>query len=235
MQFTVTFNGNGGSGGTGSMTVTYGQKPGNISSKPSRTGYTYAGHKIGSTLYWNSSGTAQCNYGYTSNQTAYAQWNVINYTISYSKSNCGISGDSRTSYNIETATFTLGDVSGDVSYQTYGNSRGANMYSFSCSVSGGSNRSGRTINKGCTGNISWSGWRNKCYWGVIKSITKNTMVAASKAMLGCGDYACYNMLNSDNNMAANRWAGGKRVRVSFNHKVYDGWNPPSGVTVYNRA
>ncbi len=79
-SYTITFNPNGGSVSTSNKTVTnkstYGSLP-----TPTRTGYTFNG------WYTSASGgtkiTSSSTVNLSANQTLYAQWNPINYTVTY--------------------------------------------------------------------------------------------------------------------------------------------------------
>ena len=70
---------------------------------PTRTGYTFGGWFTNEGL----TGTAvtTIDHGSTDNVELWAKWDIINYTITYHLD--GGSVDNPTSYNIETATFTL--------------------------------------------------------------------------------------------------------------------------------
>lgn len=85
-EYTVTFNANGGSVSTGSKTVTYASTYGTLPT-PTRTGYTFSG------WYTSASGgtqiTASTTVSITSNQTLYAHWTIITYTVSYNKGSSG--------------------------------------------------------------------------------------------------------------------------------------------------
>lgn len=82
ITYSVTYNANGGSGAPSNQTKTYGTNLTLSSTKPTRTGYTFAGWNT------NSSGTGT-NYAagatYTSNAalTLYAKWTLITYTVQY--------------------------------------------------------------------------------------------------------------------------------------------------------
>lgn len=81
-SYKVSYNANGGSGAPGAQTKWYGENLTLSSTKPTRTGYTFAGWNT------NSSGTGT-NYSsggtYTGNAavTLYAKWTAITYTVSY--------------------------------------------------------------------------------------------------------------------------------------------------------
>ena len=75
-KYTVTLNRNGGSGGSGSVTATYGSAMPSMT-KPSRSGYTFQGYYTatsGGTQYYNSNGASVRNYDKTAATTLYAQW-----------------------------------------------------------------------------------------------------------------------------------------------------------------
>lgn len=82
ITYSVTYNANGGSGAPSNQTKTYGTNLTLSSTKPTRTGYTFAGWNT------NSSGTGT-NYAagatYTSNAalTLYAKWTLITYKVTY--------------------------------------------------------------------------------------------------------------------------------------------------------
>lgn len=105
VESTVNFDANGGSVSTTSKKVYYNQTMGTMPT-PTRTGYAFknwctdkngAGGVITSDykISWTTSTTS----------TLYAQWTPINYTISYNLN--GGSASNKTSYTIETNTFTL--------------------------------------------------------------------------------------------------------------------------------
>ncbi len=82
--FTVTLNQQSGSGGTGSVTATYGSAmPGIVS--PSRTGYTFGGYYTGTggggTQYYTATGASARNWDMTSSTTLYAKWTVNSYSV----------------------------------------------------------------------------------------------------------------------------------------------------------
>lgn len=78
--YTVTFNPNGGSTPTANKSVTYSETYGSLPT-PSRTGYSFKG------WYTSASGGNKVESGtkvsITSNQTLYAQWERISYTMLY--------------------------------------------------------------------------------------------------------------------------------------------------------
>ncbi|MBP5091813.1 MAG: InlB B-repeat-containing protein, partial [Bacilli bacterium] len=83
---TVTFNKNGGSGGSSSATASQGEAMPSIS-VPSRTGYTFLGYfdsSTGGTKYYNANGTSARNWDKGNDTTLYAQWSANTYNISYS-------------------------------------------------------------------------------------------------------------------------------------------------------
>ena len=71
---------------------------------PTKEGYTFEGWYEASDF--SGSAITQIDAGSTGNKTFYAKWTPINYTITYNLNGGTLSGQ-KTSYNIETATFTL--------------------------------------------------------------------------------------------------------------------------------
>lgn len=84
--YTVTFNANGGTTPTANKSVTYGSTYGTLPT-PTRTGYTFNG------WFTASSGgtqiTASTTVSITADQTLYAHWTIITYTVSYNKGASG--------------------------------------------------------------------------------------------------------------------------------------------------
>ena len=104
--YTVKYNANGGTGAPADQKKVQGIDLTLSSTTPTRTGYTFNN--------WNTKqdGSGQ-SYAkgatYTTDlwsPTLYAQWTIVNYTIGYTLNGGSVSGNP-TSYNVETATFTL--------------------------------------------------------------------------------------------------------------------------------
>jgi uncharacterized repeat protein (TIGR02543 family) len=91
--YTVSYNANGGSVGTTSASVQY---PGSVTlPTPSRSGYTFNGWytaSSGGTFV----GNAGSSYSPTSNITLYAQWSVIQYTVTWNANGGSVSPTSNT-------------------------------------------------------------------------------------------------------------------------------------------
>lgn len=104
---TITFNKNGGSGGTDSLTVTNGAAMSNINI-PAKTGYTFDGYYLNSVQYFNGSGVAQRNWNYGTNQTLTASWIAKEYTVNFDKQlGSGGSDSARATYDAAMPTITL--------------------------------------------------------------------------------------------------------------------------------
>ena len=77
--YTVNFDKQSGSGGSNSVTATYGSAMPSMT-KPSRTGYTFGGYYTGTngsgTQYYNANGGSAKNWDQTSNKTLYAKWTI---------------------------------------------------------------------------------------------------------------------------------------------------------------
>lgn len=102
-SYTVTYNANGGSGAPGSQTKWYGTNITLSSSKPTRTGYTFAG--------WATSASGAvayqpgATYSANANVTLYAKWTAITYTVSYNANGgTGAPGNQTKTYGV---TLTL--------------------------------------------------------------------------------------------------------------------------------
>lgn len=82
-KYTVTFNRNGGSGGTASVTAAYGSAMPGIT-VPTRTGYAFQGYfdsTSGGNRYYNANGTSARTCTLSANTTLYAQWTANSYTV----------------------------------------------------------------------------------------------------------------------------------------------------------
>ena len=84
--YTVTLDAQSGSGGTGSVTATYGASMPAIT-VPTRAGYTFGGYFTGTngsgTQYYAASGASANNWGLTAAATLYAKWTANTYTVSF--------------------------------------------------------------------------------------------------------------------------------------------------------
>lgn len=84
-KWTISLDQKGGSGGTHSITATYGQSMPQIA-VPTRTGYTFVGYfdtdsASGGTQYYTSIGESATTWDKTYNATLYARWTPNTYTI----------------------------------------------------------------------------------------------------------------------------------------------------------
>lgn len=85
-KYTVSFNANGGTGSTASVSATYDSAMPTISNKMSRTGYTFAGYydaASGGTQYYTSANASARTWNKAANTTLYAHWTANKYTVSY--------------------------------------------------------------------------------------------------------------------------------------------------------
>ena len=85
IQSTVTLNKQSGTGGTSSVTATYGQAMPSAT-MPTRTGYTFNGYfdaTSGGTKYYDEYGTSAKNWDKTSATTLYAQWTIKSYSVKW--------------------------------------------------------------------------------------------------------------------------------------------------------
>lgn len=82
---TVTLGKNGGTGGSDSVTATYGEAMPSAT-MPTRTGYSFDGYYdsvTGGTQYYTSTGASARNWDKTSDTTLYAHWTANTYTVKY--------------------------------------------------------------------------------------------------------------------------------------------------------
>ena len=87
-SYTINFDRDGGSGGSDSISVTYGGAPSSIT-PPSRTGHTFGGYFTaqngGGTLYYDGNGAGVKPWAEFSNATLYAYWTANRYTINFDR------------------------------------------------------------------------------------------------------------------------------------------------------
>ena len=146
--YKVVFNANNGVGNMGNQSFTYGISKKLNTNSFTREGYTFNG--------WNTkadgSGTKYENGQNVSNLTAvnngtvtlYAQWKIIEYTITYNLAG-GILSNPKITYNVEDTTFTLGKPT-KTGY-TFTGWTGSNGNNLQTTV---------TISKGSTGNKTYN-------------------------------------------------------------------------------
>jgi uncharacterized repeat protein (TIGR02543 family) len=86
LTYTVTFDKQGGSGGSGSVDATFGSAM-PPASAPTRTGYTFAGYYAqvsgGGSQYYTSAMASARSWDVATNTTLYALWTPSNYTVSF--------------------------------------------------------------------------------------------------------------------------------------------------------
>ncbi len=86
MEFDITLDDNGGTGGQGSIKAIYGSAMPNLTTLPTRTGYTFQGYysaKSGGTQYFDAAGKGVGTYGLTKATTVYARWEANKYNVSF--------------------------------------------------------------------------------------------------------------------------------------------------------
>lgn len=84
MEFDITLDDNEGTGGQGSIKAIYGNAMPNLSTLPTRTGYTFQGYfdaKSGGTQYFDADGKGIGTYNLTKATTVYARWEANKYTV----------------------------------------------------------------------------------------------------------------------------------------------------------
>ena len=86
--YTITFNKNGGSGGTNSVSATYDAALPALSSLPTKEGYVFAGYYdavTGGKQYYDGDGEGVATWDKTENTTLYARWSVADLPVTYNK------------------------------------------------------------------------------------------------------------------------------------------------------
>ena len=142
--YNIKYNANGGSGAPADQKKVQGINLTLSSTTPTRTGYTFNNWNLkqdGSGQSFAKGATYTIDF---SSATLYAQWTIVNYTIGYTLNSGSVSGNP-TSYNVETATFTLKNPT-RTGY-TFNGWTGSNGNTPQTSVS---------IAKGSTGNKSYT-------------------------------------------------------------------------------
>ncbi len=105
-NFTLTFDRQGGTGGTSSIQAVLGQSVPTIT-PPTRTGYNFVGYfseqNGKGTQYYSSSGTALAPWGNQYSATLYAHWEGKPYTVVYHPDYSGASASSHTGFKYGTS------------------------------------------------------------------------------------------------------------------------------------
>ena len=93
--YAVTLNKQSGSGGTSSVTATYGSAMPSATA-PTRSGYTFGGYYTGTngtgTQYYTASMASARTWNLTSNTTLYAKWTASNFTVTFDANGGTIGG-----------------------------------------------------------------------------------------------------------------------------------------------
>lgn len=110
-KYTVTFDKQGGSGGSANVTATYNETMPNSASMPSRANYQFLGYydaAEGGKQYYKADGTPACKWDKAADATLYAHWMAI-YKITYDLAGGEIITVpfNPSTYTVETETFTL--------------------------------------------------------------------------------------------------------------------------------
>ena len=139
-KYTITYDANGGTGAPANQTFTFNAGEKISTTKPTRTGYNFVNWTWGGEKF-NPGDTIPNGWG---NFSLTAQWSAITYSISYELNGGSISGQP-TSYNIESATFTLPTPS-------------KSGYSFAGWIGTGLSAATKSVSvaKGSTGNRSYT-------------------------------------------------------------------------------
>ena len=195
--YAITLNQQSGSGGTGTIYEKYGSgyytnsaattqmtTGANGITVPSRSGYNFGGYYTGTggggTQYIGTNGritSSASSTNFTSNGSLYAKWTPVSYSISYNLNSGSVSGNP-TSYNIETASFTLKNPS-RTGY-TFTGWTGTGLSSASTSV---------TVAKGSTGNRSYTAnWSANSYYLDVNGLLSGKSSGSTEQ---CGTFDVY--------------------------------------------
>ena len=108
--YNVQFKANQGAGSMNDQTFTYGTPQALTANAFTRTGYTFAGWAMseeGKVVYTNQQSVNNLTTKDGDVVRLFAKWNTITYDISYDLAGGTVATANNTTYNIETATFTL--------------------------------------------------------------------------------------------------------------------------------
>lgn len=130
-KYTVSFNQQSGTGGSGNITATYDANMPTVS-VPTRTGYTFQGYfdaASGGTRYYNANGTSARTWNKASNATLYAQWTANTYTVNFNKqSGTGGSNSVTATYNANMPSATMPTRTGYTFNGYFDAASGGNQY-----------------------------------------------------------------------------------------------------------
>nr|MCR5635912.1 InlB B-repeat-containing protein [Clostridiales bacterium] len=105
--YTVTLDKRSGTGGTGSVTATYGSAM-PVATMPTRTGYTFGGYydatNGGGTQYYTAAGASARTWNKTSDTTLYAYWTPNIYQVTLDNQSATTPGTTAYWYRYETST-----------------------------------------------------------------------------------------------------------------------------------
>ncbi len=222
--YAITLNQQSGSGGTGTIYEKYGSgyytnsaattqmtTSANGITVPSRTGYTFGGYYTstggGGTQYIDANGkltSSASSTHFTAAGSLYAKWTPISYSISYNLNSGSVSGNP-TSYNIETAAFTLKNPS----------RTGYTFTGWSGTGLSGSANTSVTVAKGSTGNRSYTAnWSANSYYLNVNGL----LAGASKGSTEqCGTFDVYTngtLRANDVNDYNTAWVTGTTYSIS---------------------
>lgn len=112
-SYTVTLNKNNGTGGSDSVSATYGSAMPSAT-MPTRTGYTFSGYFDSNNVkYYNANGTSAKNWDKAGTATLTAQWQINQYPVS-----CPLSTEHASFFLSSNANATSGSASGNFDYNS---------------------------------------------------------------------------------------------------------------------
>ena len=130
-QYTVSFNQQSGTGGSGNITATYDANMPTVS-VPTRAGYTFNGYfdaASGGTQYYKANGSSARTWNKTANTTLHAQWTANTYSVTLNKQNgTGGSNSVTATYNANMPSATMPTRTGYTFNGYFDAQTGGNQY-----------------------------------------------------------------------------------------------------------
>ena len=236
-HYTVSYNANGGSGAPGSQTKWYGTNLTLSSTRPTRTGYSFAG--------WATSASGSVAYQpgstYSSNAsiTLYAKWTANTYTVSYNANGgSGAPGSQTKTYGVNlTLSSTkptrtnynfLGwstSASGSVAYQpggTYSSNSGITLYAVWSLAYTGPRISGFTVsrcNSDGTANEAGTYIKTSFSWSTDRDVTR---IGSEWRYDGNTSWTAYQTISASgkSGTVSKVLGGGWDIEKTYNFRVY---------------
>ena len=225
-KYTITFNPNGGSVDKANKQVVYKGSYGDLP-LPTRSGYSFDG------WYTSASGgtkiTSSSGFSGSSNQTLYAHWTAVKYTITYNY-NGGVA-QNPAGYNSTTQTFKLNNPT-RAGY-TFTGWTGSGLKTLTKEVS---------ISKGTSGNLSFTAnWEIAKYTitfdangGSVSTKNKSVAYNSKYGTLPSATKTAYSFAGwYSSKTGGNKIDQNTVLTVASNHTLYAHWTPVKYTISYN--